>query len=468
MDYLIIFFIFIIFVVLIIFGLPYSKSSFNYQIAKEQAEQIRENFEVSSQEDVKKGASTFHDWAIVATISDGEEKSCDITSEELFPGPKQDKKKEGQKERCSGKDCLGPTPEFIENDYYIYPKTVEKTIREKADCSQCDATRCANIDAYVLKTSVPPCPDMSNFAPKSMIKPCPDMSDYIKKSEIPPCPTCPDMRDYVRKSSVPACAPPVVCPKCPVCPDCPPCPPCPKVYKQIQDDPRFQTWLNKYENEVDKKIDKFFISRKKCDNDKNDSYQKGKKDGMNEAYREIAQIAGRYLPKDFQDKINKKKEQQKKTQSEIENNKKQNQQSRQEQEREERRKFNEERRQSQPGGPSKQKESYESETQKQQQKKQPQKISQTQLDKSFQNPIRPTPEQQRQMEKSRGGNNVTLSQHNNVQEDEMQQGPSWANQFASPGMPEEEYGPDCRLTGCPYRGYSFPMGNNLYTTQPVC
>ena len=89
-----------------------------------------------------------------------------------------------------------------------------------------------DLSKYVLKSSIPPCPQL------------PDMSNYILKSEIPPCPRLPDMSKYVLKSSVP---PPIQCPTCPPCPSCPPpppikvcdnllkekdcgvCPPCPRV-----------------------------------------------------------------------------------------------------------------------------------------------------------------------------------------------------------------------------------------------
>ena len=102
-------------------------------------------------------------------------------------------------------------------------------------CKPCAPTcpsKCPDLSKYVLKSSIPPCPQL------------PDMSNYILKSEIPPCPRLPDMSKYVLKSSVP---PPIQCPACPPCPSCPPppevkvcdnllkekdcgvCPPCPRL-----------------------------------------------------------------------------------------------------------------------------------------------------------------------------------------------------------------------------------------------
>jgi hypothetical protein len=70
-------------------------------------------------------------------------------------------------------------------------------------CNRCDILTNPDIDKYVLKSSVPPCPNLS---------------DYIKKSEIPACKNANiDMNDYVKKSEIPAI------PKCPECPktECP-------------------------------------------------------------------------------------------------------------------------------------------------------------------------------------------------------------------------------------------------------
>jgi len=247
MDYLIIFFVFIIFLVLIIFGLPKSQLSFNDQVRQLESTNVRENFANSSQSDVKQGASTFYDWMGIANknpsapsgklIKNSNEEEC------LIPPH--------VKPKCTGGNCLDDPNTYVKNEFNVYPVTrTDNVINQQNDCSKCDAMKCNNIDRYVLKTSVPPCPDMSQYALKSMIPPTPDLKDYIKKTEIPPCPSipdmneyirkseipscpqCPDMKDYVRKSEIPACPPKVECPTCPKCPKCPEfpqkCPKCPE------------------------------------------------------------------------------------------------------------------------------------------------------------------------------------------------------------------------------------------------
>jgi hypothetical protein len=88
-------------------------------------------------------------------------------------------------------------------------------------CNNCDITKNRDIDKYVLKSSVPPCQDMSKFVTKNMMNANPDLSDYILKSEIKPCEEKKvDLSQYVLKSAIPAC------PTCPICPECPICPIC--------------------------------------------------------------------------------------------------------------------------------------------------------------------------------------------------------------------------------------------------
>lgn len=91
-------------------------------------------------------------------------------------------------------------------------------------CMDCDITKNKDIDKYVLKSSVPPCPDTSKYATKNMLCACKDMSKYILKSKIPKCDKV-NMKDYIKKSEIPAC------PQCPKCPKCPTCPICPKIPK---------------------------------------------------------------------------------------------------------------------------------------------------------------------------------------------------------------------------------------------
>ena len=75
-----------------------------------------------------------------------------------------------------------------------------------------------DMNKYVLKSSIPPCPAM------------PDLSNYILKSE---CPPVPDLSNYVLKSSIPKQNPVILdCSKCQKPKgECPPCPRarCPEV-----------------------------------------------------------------------------------------------------------------------------------------------------------------------------------------------------------------------------------------------
>ncbi len=98
----------------------------------------------------------------------------------------------------------------------------------------CPPCREPDLSKYVLKSSVPPCPQ------------CPDMTNYMLKTE---CPPVPDLSKYVLKSSIPKQGPIILdcskckkpsgeCPPCPRprCPEvkcppptqCPPCAPCPR------------------------------------------------------------------------------------------------------------------------------------------------------------------------------------------------------------------------------------------------
>lgn len=68
---------------------------------------------------------------------------------------------------------------------YISDKTCNIVIDERHGCRYCDITKNKDIDKYVLKSSIPPCPDMSQYAKKSMVQTCPDMNNYMLKSELP-------------------------------------------------------------------------------------------------------------------------------------------------------------------------------------------------------------------------------------------------------------------------------------------
>ena len=106
--------------------------------------------------------------------------------------------------------------------------------RPRPICPACSECKQPDMNKYVLKSSIPPCPSL------------PDMSNYMLKSE---CPSVPDLSNYVLKSSIPKQNPVILdcskcqkpsgeCPPCPRarCPDvkcpppikCPPCAPCPR------------------------------------------------------------------------------------------------------------------------------------------------------------------------------------------------------------------------------------------------
>lgn len=71
------------------------------------------------------------------------------------------------------------------DEIYIDNHICNIVIDDRERCRYCDITLNKDIDKYVLKSSVPPCPDMSQFATKSMLTPQPDMSKYILKSRLP-------------------------------------------------------------------------------------------------------------------------------------------------------------------------------------------------------------------------------------------------------------------------------------------
>ncbi len=78
--------------------------------------------------------------------------------------------------------------------------------KNKESCNKCDILQHPDIDKYVLKSSVPACPNI-------------DLNNYIKKSEIPGCPPKVDLSEYIKKSEVPAIPNIEKCPKCPEIPE---------------------------------------------------------------------------------------------------------------------------------------------------------------------------------------------------------------------------------------------------------
>lgn len=162
---------------------------------------IMENLEIpsiSSPSEVSGGASELYGWGYT-------------------PIKKQHPKRKKKRRKC-------PTCENI----YIEEEDV-CFIDDTKDCRFADITKNIDIDKYVLKASVPSCPDMSQYIKKSEIGPQNfNPNEFIRKSNIPPCPQLPDMSEYIRKDQIPPChygkSCSVKAPECPLAPECPPCP----------------------------------------------------------------------------------------------------------------------------------------------------------------------------------------------------------------------------------------------------
>jgi len=100
-------------------------------------------------------------------------------------------------------------------------------------CNRCNMSRPCGCPGGNPQQSVYRKPDMSAFVLKSTIPPCPpqpDLSKYMLKTE---CPSVPNLANYVLKSSVPKPQPVILdCSKCKkpsgMCPPCPR-PRCPEV-----------------------------------------------------------------------------------------------------------------------------------------------------------------------------------------------------------------------------------------------
>lgn len=97
----------------------------------------------------------------------------------------------------------------------------------------CPECKQPDMNKYVLKSSIPPCPslpDMSNYILKSECPPVPDLSNYVLKSSIPKqnpvildCSKCQKPSGECPPCPRPRC-PEVKCPPATKCPTCAPCP----------------------------------------------------------------------------------------------------------------------------------------------------------------------------------------------------------------------------------------------------
>jgi hypothetical protein len=196
---------------------------------------ITENFnnpDHSTMQSQKEGASPSYNWGVPANkmhnMNDhdyhpNKDNSCHHTCNKDCPIScpnkcKMDSYKEKSKEenKCGhtcNYSCPNPCPHscnsnrppheydqrFLNNDNIYKEKVYLNT-----NCYTCDITTNKDIDKYILKSSVPACPDMSEFITKNMMNASPDLSDYILKSEVKACETI-DHSKYILKSHIPKC-----------------------------------------------------------------------------------------------------------------------------------------------------------------------------------------------------------------------------------------------------------------------
>jgi hypothetical protein len=212
---------------------------------------IVENFSSdSSSKEVEQGASPKYNWGLPDNYNSNDDDS--ESDEDCDDNYNKDSPKYSLFNTSNKKKCK-PKPNY-----------------DDSLCKDCDITLNKDIDKYILKSSVPPCPDMTGYATKNMITSCPDISNYILKSEIPPCKKV-DMSKYVLKSEIPAS------PECPICPQCPICPKCPDQVKEkckelyeykISEHPDMSKYILKSDilnsNEVKDYISKNYINKDKC------------------------------------------------------------------------------------------------------------------------------------------------------------------------------------------------------------
>ncbi len=220
----------------------------------------------SSSSDVSSGASTYYKWGLPDNDTNisislphfdydqNNDKDYPFTpdcvncdSDDEDKGDRDDKRKK----KCCPKKKTDNCVEKKESNYEM--------------CKTCDITMNNDIDKYVLKSSVPPCPDMSEYAKKNTIHPDINLNEWIRKSDVEPCQKV-DMNEFIRKSEIPACPPPVTCPTCPICPKPQPATKCKKVNEfNIVEHPEIKNYHHK--DEVKKMIeDAVNKIKKECGN----------------------------------------------------------------------------------------------------------------------------------------------------------------------------------------------------------
>lgn len=237
---------------------PNSINDRNIEYFSNQGEKFKNQ---SSSMDVEGGASTYYKWGLP-------DNKTDIS----IPLPQFDYEQDNDKDYPFTPDCVncddhssnGGEKKKCCKRKKKEDECVEEEPSKAEMCRTCDITMNKDIDKYVLKSSVPPCPDMSEYAKKNQIKPDMNMSEWIRKSDIEPCQKV-DMNEFIRKSEIPPCPAPVKCPECPICPKPQPAPKCKEIKEfKIVEHPDFKNFIHK--DEVQKMINE--AVKKQCNGSK--------------------------------------------------------------------------------------------------------------------------------------------------------------------------------------------------------
>jgi len=225
----------LIFIFLIIIGLYVSEFTpldLNEKEKILKLNNITENFtpDISSSSEQSEGASGLYNWG--------------LPEKKHYNEHKETKKCEHKCTDECPKQCplVCPPPKLPP-----IPECKEQIYKHHESCINCDITKNKDIDKYVLKSSVPPCPDMSEFITKNMMNANPDLSDYILKSEVKPCEKA-DFSKYILKTQIPPCPTCPICPECPICPVCPPQQKCKEIHEyNISEHPNLSNYISKAE-----------------------------------------------------------------------------------------------------------------------------------------------------------------------------------------------------------------------------
>jgi hypothetical protein len=256
-----------IFVLLIIIGLYISESTPLNLDEKKKILDLKYTAEYfnnkSSSNEVEGGASEYYKWGLPEDKIEVKDDEKDISLSWLFNDKNCHKKCDTT---CPPLNCPKKCPEIKQDS------KCDDSKASNSDCKNCDITRNKDIDKYILKSSVPPCPNMNNYVSKNMLPPNVNMNDYMLKSDVKPCEKV-DISKYILKSEIPGC------PTCPICPECPICPPqnkCKNISEYtINEHPDYSKYIS-----IDKVKEKYIL---KTDCDK--KVQEAKKNYINQEYK---------------------------------------------------------------------------------------------------------------------------------------------------------------------------------------